>query len=127
VNPLLGSLTLPPRLIMRALDDLHTLATSSEKLADAVSELPKIEGRIRERLDTLEKSLGAMTELGLDMRRTVDGMRALQEAVLVLITSTDTLAIAIQPLEAFGRRVGRFADRFPRRGESSGPPGSADA
>ena len=61
------------------------------------------------------------------MRRTVDGMRALQEAVLVLITSTDTLAVAIQPLEAFGRRVGRFADRFPRRSEPAGPAASPDA
>ena len=116
MNQLLGPLTLPPKLIMRALDDLHTLAKSSEKLADAVSELPQIEKRVRERLDTLEKSLGAMGQLGEDMRRTVDGMRSLQEAVLVLITSTDALAVAIQPLEAFGRRVGRFAERFPRRG-----------
>jgi hypothetical protein len=122
VNQFLGPLTLPPRLAMRALDDLHTLATSSQKLADAVSELPKIEERIRERLDVLDKSLGSMSKLGEDMRKTVEGMRSLQEAVMVLITSTDALAIAIQPLEAFGRRVGRFADRFPsRRSEPSGP------
>ena len=111
----LGPLTVPPKLLMRALDDLHTLATSSQKLADAVGELPKIERRVRERIDALDQSMGTMTELGLDMRRTVDQMRALQEAVLNLIRSTDTLTLAIQPLEAFGRRMGRFADRLPGR------------
>jgi ABC-type transporter Mla subunit MlaD len=112
---------------MRALDDLHTLATSSQKLADAVAELPKIEKRIRDRLDVLDKSLGSMTQLGEDMRRTVDQMRALQEAVLSLIGSTDALAIAIAPLESLGRRVGRFADRFPRRAGAPEPAPSEDA
>ena len=120
MNQFLGPLTLPPRLALRALDDLHMLAESSQKLADAVGELPKIERRVRERLDTLEKSLGAMTALGQDMQKTVDQMRALQEAVLSLIGSTDALAIAIAPLESLGRRVGRFADRFPRRGPAAG-------
>jgi hypothetical protein len=121
VNQFLGPLTLPPRLALRALDDLHMLAESSQKLAEAVGELPKIEKRVRERLDTLEKSLGAMTALGQDMQRTVDQMRALQEAVLSLIGSTDALAIAIAPLESLGRRVGRFADRLPRRGGAAEP------
>ena len=116
MNQFLGPLTLPPRLALRALDDLHMLAESSQKIADAVGEIPKIEKRVRERLDTLEKSLTSMTQLGEDMRKTVDQMRALQEAVLSLIGSTDALAIAIAPLESLGRRVGRFADRFPRRG-----------
>ncbi len=119
MNQFLGPLTLPPRLVMRALDDLHTLAESSAKLADAVAELPKIEKRIRERMDALEKSMSSMTQLGEDMRRTVDQMRSLQEAVISLIKSTDALNIAIQPLQAFGRRVGRFADRLPR-GRSGG-------
>jgi ABC-type transporter Mla subunit MlaD len=117
---LLGPLTVPPKLLLRALDDLHTLATSSQKLADAVGELPKIERRVRERIDALDQSLSSMTELSLDMRRTVDQMRALQEAVLNLIRSTDTLTLAIQPLEAFGRRMGRFADRLPGRGGGRG-------
>ncbi|MFN2589334.1 MAG: hypothetical protein ABR518_01000 [Actinomycetota bacterium] len=122
MNQLLGPLMVPPKLILRALDDLHTLAESSTKLAGAVSELPKIERRVRDRLDTLERSLGSMSQLGEDMRRTVEQMRALQEAVLSLIRSTDALSLAIQPLEAFGRRMGRFADRFPRRAEASPSP-----
>jgi ABC-type transporter Mla subunit MlaD len=101
---------------MRALDDLHTLATSSARLAKAVDELPRMEGRLRDRLDSLDKAMGSLAQLGEDTRRTVDQMRALQEAVLNLIRSTDTLTLAIQPLEAFGRRMGRFADRLPGRG-----------
>jgi hypothetical protein len=42
VNQVLGPLTAPPKLLMRALDDLHTLATSSARLAKAVNKLPKI-------------------------------------------------------------------------------------
>jgi ABC-type transporter Mla subunit MlaD len=118
VNSVIGPLLIPPRLMMRALDDLHTLATSSAKIADGVAELSNIERRLRERLEALDRSLSGLTSLSDDLRHTVEQLRTLERAVLSLIGSTDALSVAIQPLEAFGRRMGRFAERFPGRREA---------
>jgi hypothetical protein len=118
VNSVLGPLLIPPRLMMRALDDLHTLATSSVRLADGVGELSNVEKRLRERLEALDRSLSGLTSLSEDLRHTVEQLRTLERAVLNLIGSTDALSVAIEPLEAFGRRMGRFADRLPGRREA---------
>jgi ABC-type transporter Mla subunit MlaD len=118
VSSFIGPLLVPPRLAMRALDDLHTLAQSSAKIADGVGEITMMEKRLRERLEALDRSLSGLSSLSDDLRQTVEQLRTLERAVLNLIGSTDALSIAIQPLEAFGRRVGRFADRFPGRREA---------
>ena len=119
MNSFIGPLTLPPRLLMRALDDLHTLAKSSAKIADGVGEISNIEKRLRDRLEALDRSLSGLSSLSDDLRQTVDQLRTLERAVVNLIGSTDALSVAIQPLEAFGRRMGRFAERFPGRREAA--------
>lgn len=122
----LDVLTLPPRLVVRALDDLHTLAVSSQRLADSVAQLPKIEQRLRGRLEQLDRALGGMVQLGEDMRRTIEHLETLERAVVKLTTSTVGLISAIEPIGGITRRVGRIADRLPRGRQGSSPiPGPA--
>ncbi|HEX2127400.1 MAG TPA: hypothetical protein VHF45_12685 [Thermoleophilaceae bacterium] len=66
------TLTVPPRLIARALDDLHTLAevlrTLSDRegdlaeLVDAVKALPAIEDRLSLRIEALQRDARALHE-----------------------------------------------------------------
>jgi hypothetical protein len=65
------ALTVPPRLIARALDDLHTLAevlrTLSDRgdlaeLVDAVKALPAIEDRLSLRIEALQRDARALHE-----------------------------------------------------------------
>ena len=55
---MLGPLTLPPRLVLRALDDLHELAQSAAALREVVGRAGE-EGRLDEALDDLAAWLGA--------------------------------------------------------------------
>jgi hypothetical protein len=66
------ALTVPPRLIARALDDLHTLAevlrTLSDRegdlaeLVDAVKTLPAVEDRLSLRIEALQRDVRALHE-----------------------------------------------------------------
>ena len=69
---MLEVLAVPPRLIMRALDDLHTLAEGVRKLADregdlselvdAVKILPQVEDRLSDRIEQLRADIQALQE-----------------------------------------------------------------
>ena len=69
---MLDSLTLPPRLVLRALDDLHTLAEGLrglsgregdlQELLDSVRILPAVEDQLSARIDSLETAVGRLQE-----------------------------------------------------------------
>ena len=66
------ALAVPPRLIARALDDLHTLAEGVRRLSDregdlselvdAVKTLPQIEDRLSQRIEELRADVQALQE-----------------------------------------------------------------
>jgi chromosome segregation ATPase len=66
------ALTLPPRLVARALDDLHTLAEEVRRLADregdlselvdAVKSLPQVEDRLSAQIEELRVEVRALHE-----------------------------------------------------------------
>ena len=67
---MLEALSLPPRLVLRALDDLNTLAEGLRRLTErqgdiddllvAVNKLPEVEHDLARRVDELETQIGQL-------------------------------------------------------------------
>ena len=67
---MLDVLSVPPKLVLRALDDLNTLAEGLRKLTErqgdiddllvAVNKLPQVEHALARRVDELETQIGAL-------------------------------------------------------------------
>ena len=110
---------LDPRLVLRALDDLHVLA-------EAARELPEIEARLTAQVRSAEAELRRA-------RKTADARAAALLAVLERLDSelpsmaeavdsirsldaaTKTLAAAVEPLQGTAERLGRISDRLTGR------------
>ena len=126
----LTPLTLPPRLLLRALDDLHALA-------EAARTLPAVEERLARRIEALEERAedvldlgerldaraGAFLELGGDLRKVAgevveraDRVVAALPAVEAMGQSATKLAAAAEPLQGAAERLTRLVDRFPGGG-----------
>jgi hypothetical protein len=101
MNPLL----IPPRLLFRALDDLHTLAT-------AAARIDEVERRMNERIAALLE-LGERIEASFDERTLAIDARA--EAILALGERVDQRAEAILDQ---GERVVAAAREVADRGET---------
>ena len=67
---MLDALSVPPKLVLRALDDLHTLAEGIRRLTDregdltdlleSVRSLPRVEDELSEQIRQLREEVGAM-------------------------------------------------------------------
>jgi hypothetical protein len=130
----LTGLTLPPRLVLRALDDLHALA-------EAARTLPEVERRLTARVEALEVTgrellvLGERVEVsvqaavaaaaaldahGADLLGAAERLdQRLGSVVEALPTieafeaSAKALAQAVVPLQGVADRLGRVVDRLP--------------
>jgi uncharacterized protein YoxC len=60
---MLGSLTIPPRLIARALDDLHTVAGRLGELVESVRVLPRTEDELSANIALLREDIQTLNEL----------------------------------------------------------------
>jgi hypothetical protein len=135
VNPLL----LPPRLMLRALEDLHTLAL-------AAARLERVEERLNERADMIiamggqiDRRAEALLELGerlVELGGRTDAILAQGERIEAtarevadrgadLAAALPVMQRAIEmaePLEGVVERLGRVADRLPggQRGRAPG-------
>jgi len=98
----LSLLTLPPRLLIRALDDLHALA-------EAARTLPEIERRTLERIAEIQ----ALLERGMEVGRRIDergaGLMALGERIDAraseVLAMAETLEAAAASVAAQGAAV----------------------
>jgi hypothetical protein len=127
VNPL----TLPPRLLLRALDDLHALAL-------AARDLPAVEARLAERMDAVDARATELLALGTRMEQQVAEVVALGREILEQGRVVDRTGVAVAaagrevaaglptlqravelsaPLEGAVERLGRFVDRLPGGGQ----------
>jgi len=70
----MNPLTLPPRLLLRALDDLHVLA-------QAAAELPAIEARLTERIDALDARAEGILAFGERIDARAEAILALGERI----------------------------------------------
>jgi chromosome segregation ATPase len=69
---MLGALAIPPKLVMQALDDLHTVAAALRELtagegdlaalSRAAGELPRVEDELSTRIDALGQEVRALQE-----------------------------------------------------------------
>ncbi len=107
---------LDPRLVARALDDLHTLAI-------AARELPEIEARMTEQLRSAEAELrrarktadaraGALLAVLERLDADLPSMAEAVESIRSLEAATKTLAAAVEPLQGTAERLGRISDRL---------------
>jgi hypothetical protein len=110
-------LLIDPRLVLRALDDLHAVA-------EAARELPAIEARLTEQLQSAEAELrrarktadaraGAL--LAVLERLDAPSMAQAVESIRSLEAATKTLAAAVEPLQGTAERLGRISDRLTGR------------
>ncbi len=123
MNPLLA----PPLLVLRALDDLHTLAQSAprflelgERVADIGERMLDLGERIDARADQIIamghqfESLGeAMaSEARATQTAAQDVVRAAREIMTALPVLEQAVALGA-PLEGAVERIGRIVDRLP--------------
>jgi hypothetical protein len=146
VDPLglVGPLTLPPRLLVRALDDLHTMAvvvrdvaarleTLQERADSAVALLARIESvgeqalamgqRVETQAEDLLKlgeqfdRLGvAVLEQGRVLERTARDLAKRGVAVTDALPTLERAVEIVEPLEGAVERLGRIADLLPGGG-----------
>jgi uncharacterized coiled-coil DUF342 family protein len=113
----LGPLTLPPRLALRALDDLHTLAEGIRRLTDseadlddlliAVRELPLIERKLSERIDALETQVSRLHDWLQPLHAELTDLDDTAEGLQRELTATrETIA-------AFHLELRELRDRIP--------------
>jgi chromosome segregation ATPase len=98
-------LAVPPRLIARALDDLHTLAEGVRNLSDregdlsdlldAVKMLPQVEDRLSERIEQLQ----------LDVRALQEWLQPLHKELTDIDDTAEKLQQALGGLEAMLKRL----------------------
>ena len=116
MNPLL----LPPKLVLRALDDLHTIAQAAAGLEDIERRIDErlvaiialgeriaeigdaVDGRLDEVMATGDRVEQAAQEVALVGRQVAEALPVLQRAI--------TMA---EPLEGAVERLGRIVDRLP--------------
>jgi hypothetical protein len=109
-------LLLDPRLLTRALEDLHAIA-------DAARELPAIEARLTEQLRSAEAELrrarktadaraGALLAVLERLDADLPSMAEAVESIRSLEAATKTLAAAVEPLQGTAERLGRISDRL---------------
>jgi ABC-type transporter Mla subunit MlaD len=113
---------LDPRLVMRALDDLHAIAVAARAL-------PQIEARLTEQMTAVDRRGGEILEAidradarAAGLMKALDridrDMPSLAEAVdsiRSLEAATKTLAAAVEPLQGTAERLGRISDRLTGR------------
>jgi chaperonin cofactor prefoldin len=83
---MLEALSLPPRLVLRALDDLNTLAEGLRRLTErqgdiddllvAVNKLPEVEHDLARRVDELETQIGRLRGDIRPLHETINALHA---------------------------------------------------
>ena len=121
--PRIGAVGLPflldPRLVVRALDDLHALA-------EAARELPEIEARLTAQVRSAEAELrrarktadaraGALLRVLERLDADLPSLEQAVESIRSLEAATKTLAVAAEPLQGTAERLGRISDRIAGR------------
>ena len=93
---MLDALSLLPRLIVRALDDLHTLADGVRRLTEregdladlleAVRELPRVEDELSARVELVQGRLDPLLASVADLDQTAEALEKALAGVQVTIT-----------------------------------------
>jgi methyl-accepting chemotaxis protein len=107
-------------MVLRALDDLHTLATTARSL-------PEIEARILDRVGEIQEQFGQALEIGRSLEargrelhelgRQLDARAAeflaMGAGLDEMNRSAEAMAAVAEPLHGAAERLGRIVDRLP--------------
>jgi chromosome segregation ATPase len=114
---MLDALTIPPRLIVRALDDLHTLAEGLRRLTEhegdlqdllaSVRVLPDVEDQLSQRIDSLETQVSKLNEWLQPLHTELTDLDATAEAL------QKALAGVQETIRAFHEELRELRDRIP--------------
>ena len=115
-------LLIGPRLVLRALDDLHAIAIASRELtaieARLTAQLGEVDRRGGEILEAIDRADERAAGLLAALDRIDEDLPSLAEAVesiRSLEAATKTLALAVEPLQGTAERLGRISDRLTGR------------
>jgi len=116
----LSLVTLPPRMVMRALDDLHAVAQAARALPDIEARILARVGEIQEQFDQALEIGRALEGRGGELKTLGDRLDAHATAFLELATgldemnrSAEAMAAVAEPLHGAAERLGRIVDRLP--------------
>ena len=113
-QPLLGPLAIPPRLLMRALDDLHVLAENLPALRSAAEALPGVEDELATHVDSLNERVDRlfteMDDLDDTAENLEDSLRQLHGEVTPLTKEVEGMRSEIRDLHA---EIRDLRDRIP--------------
>jgi hypothetical protein len=135
----LGTLLLPPKLVLRALDDLHTIAVVAESLNGRLDRLEARAEEIQEQLGVAidvavaierrgEEVIATVTKIDARVDDVIAQAALISERAQLVATTGAEVAAALpllqraleltEPLEGAVERLGRVVDRLPggRRG-----------
>jgi ABC-type transporter Mla subunit MlaD len=92
---MLGALSIPPRLVLRALDDLHSVAGNLSALVESVRVLPRTE-------DDLSANIAALR----------DDIQALNGLLAPLIASLEPIPVELRDLDQTAEALDASMERL---------------
>ena len=105
LGPVFGALTLPPRLVMRALDDLHTLAEALRELTEREGDLSELVESVKT-LPRVEDELSASVQaLQVDVRQLHQWLQPLHAELTDLDETAEALEKGLAAVNATLTRV----------------------
>jgi hypothetical protein len=113
-------LLIDPRLVLRALGDLHTIAEAARELpaveARLTAQVRSAEAELRRARKTADARAGALLAVLERLDSDLPSMAEAVESIRSLEAATKTLAAAVEPLQGVTERLGRIAERLPGPG-----------
>ena len=74
-KPVLNRLAVPPKMVLRVLDDLHVIAQNLPSLRESAGEIPRSETELAQKVDRLrEREVDALLREIRDLREKVPGL-----------------------------------------------------
>jgi hypothetical protein len=131
-SAVLSLVTLPPRMVMRALDDLHAIAVAARSLPEIEARILARVAEIQEQFDealrigrSLDARGGELTALGEKLDAHAAAFLELSAGLDEMNRSAEAMAAVAEPLHGAAERLGRIVDRLPggratARGDQAG-------
>ena len=96
---MLDALSLPPRLVLRALDDLHTLAEGLRRLTDREGDLDELLAAVKA-LPRVEDELSAsVAALQVDVQRLYEWLQPLHTELADVDDTAEKLQVALKQVD----------------------------